>query len=217
MATPAPPLHTILPEDAHYPALLKTCTAFKTAPTLTAIGNLSLLQSPVIALFCSTQCPDDLVLKTHDLAQSLRDNQTPVISGFHTPIEQDCLKILLQGTQPIIHCPARSLHKLRLTPDQQQAIDGNRLLILSPFSASYPRATATLAEKRNAMIGAIVQTLFIAYAAPDSKTLVFAQSLTTAGKSVMTFEHPGNSARSIPGITVLKIDTQLPTFPQKPN
>jgi hypothetical protein len=50
-------------------------------------------------------------------------------------------------------------------------IDKNRLLLISPFSASYPRATAELAGKRNQMIGAIAHTLFIAYASPNSKTL----------------------------------------------
>jgi predicted Rossmann fold nucleotide-binding protein DprA/Smf involved in DNA uptake len=127
---------------------------------LSAIGNLSLIQKPafgsavpeVVALFCSIQCPGDLILKTYDLAQALRDAEISVISGFHTPIEQDCLKILLRGTQPIIHCPARSLQKIRLSPEQKQAIGENRLLLISPFSASYPRVTAELAGKRNEML-----------------------------------------------------------------
>jgi predicted Rossmann fold nucleotide-binding protein DprA/Smf involved in DNA uptake len=205
-------LHTIAPEDALYPAPLKTCTAFKTAPTLSAIGNLSLLQTSAIAFFCSTQCPADLIFKTHDIAQSLRDSKTPVISGFHTPIELDCLTILLSGTQAIIHCPARCLHNLRLSPAQQQAIDENRLLLLSPFSASYPRATAALAAKRNALIGTIADTLFIPYAALDSKTLSFAQDLLKSDKSVVTFDYPGNSARQELGITLLNINTSFLAF-----
>jgi predicted Rossmann fold nucleotide-binding protein DprA/Smf involved in DNA uptake len=189
-------LQTIPTDDPTYPAALKTCTAFKKTPSLTAIGNLSLLQSltvgspvpPLTALFCSIQCPADLVLKTYELAQALRDQGVPIISGFHSPVEQDCLKILLQGTQPIICCPARSLHKIRLSSQQQQAVAENRLLLLSPFSASYARATAELAEKRNELIGAIAQTIFIAYAAPNSKTQAFAQRLIQSGKLVMTLD-----------------------------
>jgi predicted Rossmann fold nucleotide-binding protein DprA/Smf involved in DNA uptake len=176
------------------------------------IGNLSLLQEPAIALFCSIKCPGDLILKTYDLAQALRDAEIPVISGFHTPVEQDCLKILLRGTQPIIHCPARSLHKIRLSQKQKQAIGENRLLLVSPFNTSYPRATAELAKKRNEMIGAIAHTIFIAYAAPNSKTLAFAQSLIEAGKSVVTFNHPNHSAlyeQCIPGLDMDEIIRQI--------
>ena len=201
MSTTALDLHTILPEESSYPAALKTGTAFKTAPTLTAIGNLDLLSQKSIAFFCSRQCPDDLILKTYDLAQSLRDAKILVISGFHTPIEQDCLKILLGGTQSIIHCPARSLHKIRLSSEQKTAIGKHRLLLLSPFNAVYSRVTAELSAKRNEMIGAIAHTSFIAYAAPNSKTLAFAQRLIEAGKAVITLSsssHTDLQEQSIP-------------------
>ena len=189
-------LQTINPESPAYPIALKTCTAFRTPPTLHAIGNLNLLtQTPFsfagsksIALFCSIKCPGDLILKTYDLAQALRDKGVPVISGFHSPIEKDCLKILLRGTQPIIHCPARSIHNMRFSPEQEQAISEDRLLLISPFNASYSRATLDLAGKRNEMIGAIAHTVFIAYAAPTSKTLALAQSLTKIRKAVFTFD-----------------------------
>jgi predicted Rossmann fold nucleotide-binding protein DprA/Smf involved in DNA uptake len=206
MSAPTLDLHSITSRDLTYPAPLKTCRAFKSAPTLTAIGDLSLLQKPAIAFFCSIKCPGDLILKTYDLTQSLRDAKIPVISGFHTPIEQDCLKILLRGTQPIIHCPARSIHNLRLSSAQKQAVDENHLLLISPFSSSYPRVTAELAGKRNEMIGAIAHTIFIAYAAPNSKTQAFAQSLIAAGKSVVTFVSSSNPLLQEQGIVGLDID-----------
>lgn len=214
MRSPKADFQIIPPENPVYPPGLKTCIAFKNAPILTAIGNLSLIQKPafgsavpeVIALFCSKQCPGNLILKTYDLAQSLRDAEIPIISGFHTPIEQDCLKILLRGTQPIIHCPARSIHNLRLSSEQKQAVDENRLLLISPFSSSYPRVTAELAGKRNDMIGAIAHTIFIAYAAPNSKTLGFSQSLIAAGKSVVTFASSSNPLLQEQGIVGLDID-----------
>ncbi len=206
MSVPTLDLRSITFKDLTYPAPLKTCRAFKSAPILNAIGNFSLLQKPAIALFCSKQCPGDLILKTYDLAQALRETVIPVISGFHTPIEQDCLKILLRGTQLIIHCPARSLHNMRLSPEQKQAIGENRLLLISPFSATYPRVTAELAEKRNEMIGAFSHTIFIAYAAPNSKTLVFAQSLIAAGKPVVTFASSSNPLLQEQGIAGLGID-----------
>ncbi|MGI0493169.1 DNA-processing protein DprA [Alkalinema pantanalense CENA528] len=208
MSAPIPNLQTLFPHNATYPTALKNCAAFKTAPPLTAIGNPDLLFQNSVALFCSIKCPGDLILQTYDLAQALRDANIPVISGFHTPIEQDCLKILLRGTQPIIHCPARSLHTLRLSPDQQQAIADHRLLLLSPFKANYARATAALAEKRNAMIGAIAHRILITYAAPNSKTLALAKTLMAAGKSVATFASSSNPLSQEQGMVTLDINNE---------
>jgi predicted Rossmann fold nucleotide-binding protein DprA/Smf involved in DNA uptake len=207
MSITHPDLQTINPESPAYPIALKTCTAFKKPPTLHAIGNLNLLTQTPIALFCSIKCPGELILKTYDLAQALRDHGIPVISGFHSPIEKDCLKILQRGTQPIIHCPARSIHKTRPSPDQLKAIEDNRLLILSPFSASYPRVTTELALKRNEMIGAIAHTIFIAYAAPNSKTIALAQSLTKIRKAVFTFDSDHTKFLQEQHIIGLDIDT----------
>lgn len=86
MSAPCVTLQTIASDDPAYPTALKTCAVFKSPPALHAIGNLELLSQPAIALFCSVECPGDLVLKTYDLAQSLCDRGILVISGFHSPI-----------------------------------------------------------------------------------------------------------------------------------
>jgi predicted Rossmann fold nucleotide-binding protein DprA/Smf involved in DNA uptake len=192
MSTTHLDFQTISPDSPAYPIGLKTCTAFRTLPTLHAIGNLDLLTQQPIGFFCSVKCPGDLILKTYDLAQALRDQAIPVISGFHSPIEQDCLTILQRGTQPIIHCYARSIHKIRLTAEQTQAIAQNRLLLLSPFSETYTRTSVELAAKRNEVVGTIAPATFLAYAAPNSKTYTFAQRLTAIHKSIITFTHDHN-------------------------
>jgi predicted Rossmann fold nucleotide-binding protein DprA/Smf involved in DNA uptake len=154
------------------------------------LGDPALLHKPALALFCSVKCPGDLILKTYDLAQALREADISVISGFHSPMEKECLRLLLRGTQPILHCPARSLEGMRLSPKQKHALEVGRLLLLSPFPAPQRRTTADLAEKRNGVVGAIASALFIAYAAPGGKTEAFAQKLSEQGKPLFTFESP---------------------------
>lgn len=46
----------------------------------------------------------------------LRDAGVTVIGEFHSPMEKECLNILLRGSQPIIVCPARSLENMRIKP-----------------------------------------------------------------------------------------------------
>ncbi len=50
---------------------------------LWAIGDLDILSNPLIAFFCSSRCPGQVILRVYDLARSLRDAGITVISGFH--------------------------------------------------------------------------------------------------------------------------------------
>src|SRR5437899_10785873 len=102
-------------------------------PTLYAIGNVEILRQPLTALFCSNKCPGSAILRALDLAAQLRDANRAVVSGFHTPIEKECLAILLRGKSSIVICPARSLARLRVPANWKTAITDGRLLILSPF------------------------------------------------------------------------------------
>ena len=64
-------------------------------PEVNSKGNLSLLDEPLTALFCSNRCPGDLIIRTYDLARAMRDAGVPVIGGFQTPMERECLRLLL--------------------------------------------------------------------------------------------------------------------------
>lgn len=131
-------------------------------------------------------------MQTYDLARDLRDKEVPTISGFHSPMEKECLMLLLRGTQPVIHCPARSLGKMRLSKEHKTAIQNNRLLILSPFQGNQHRLTAALAQKRNHFVAALANAVFIAYASPGSKTEALAQQIIAWGKPVLTFNSTNN-------------------------
>ena len=110
---------TIAREDARYPAHLAQRLGTDTPSELTALGNHALLALPKTALFCSARCPGSVILPTYDQAAKWRDTGRCVISGFHSPVEQECLRILLRGMSLIIVCPARALPK-RIQPDWQQ-------------------------------------------------------------------------------------------------
>ena len=155
-------------------------------------GNLSLLDEPLTALFCSNRCPGDLILKTYDLARAMRDAGIPVIGGFQTLMERECLHLLLRGKQPVVICPARGIDNMRLPRDWRPALDDGRLLVLSPFKPEHIRPTAALAAERNEMVAALASRVFIAHAASGSKTEEFARSLAETGKALLTLNSPAN-------------------------
>ena len=76
-------------------------------PQINLRGNARLLEESLTAIFCSLRRPGDLILKTYDLARIMRDAGDPVIGGFQTPMENECLRLLPRGSQPVVVCPSR--------------------------------------------------------------------------------------------------------------
>lgn len=162
-------------------------------PGIAVKGALDLLNEPLTALFCSNRCPGDLILKTYDLATSMRGSGTPVIGGFQTPMEKECLRLLLRGSQPIVVCPARGIEKMRVPRDWRPALDEGRLLILSPFPPSRRRPTAETAAQRNDLVTSLARQIFIAHAAVGGKTETLARRIADSGKPLLTFDSPANA------------------------
>jgi predicted Rossmann fold nucleotide-binding protein DprA/Smf involved in DNA uptake len=158
-----------------------------------ALGNREILRNRKLALFCSIRCPGKLVLQTYDLAQRLRDAGVPVIGGFHSPMEQECLRLLLRGRQPLIVCPARSVEHMRVPAEWKAPLDAGRLLVLSPFGPQQRRATADLAAARNAFVASLAEELFVAYAEPGGRTEHLCREALAKGKPILTFEASENA------------------------
>jgi predicted Rossmann fold nucleotide-binding protein DprA/Smf involved in DNA uptake len=161
-------------------------------PNTAHIGDLSILQSPKLALFCSTKCPGRLILQIYDFVRALRDTGRVLIGGFHTPMERESLNLLLRGPQPVIVCPARAIDGMRLPPAWKAPIAQGRLLLLSPFPPQQRRITRELAAARNSFVAAFADAVLVAHAAPDSGTDHLTRSLLASHKPVFTLDAPEN-------------------------
>jgi predicted Rossmann fold nucleotide-binding protein DprA/Smf involved in DNA uptake len=82
---------------------------------------------------------------------------------------------------------------MHLKPELQAAFAAGRLLILSPFQPKHKRITATLADARNRLVGALADRVFVAHAAPASRTLALCEELRALGKPLLTVDDPANS------------------------
>ncbi len=160
------------------------------------VGDAAILDRPKVALFCSVKCPGKLILDTYDLAKRFRDKGVTVISGFHSPMEQECLRILLRSPHPVIWCLARSLYRqIPSKPaDCRPAVADGRLVMVTPFPDTVRHITAKTAMTRNRIVADLAAAVVVAHAAPGSKMEALCRGMLAAGKPLYTFDHPANAA-----------------------
>ena len=179
---------------------------------LWAIGNLGILKNRLLGFFCTTRCPGNVIVHTYDLARAMRDSGIPVISGFHSPMEKECLDILLRGTQPLVICPARSIERMRLPAAWRTPLAEARLLILSPFPAHQQRPTTALAEQRNRFVAMLADTIFVAHAGAGSRIEGLCSEIIAQSKRVYTLDLPENAQLVWDGIRAQTVHGLIERF-----
>lgn len=156
-------------------------------------GSALLLTVRPIAFFCSQSCPGDIILKAQDWANSRGPERAPVMSGFHTSIERDVLRILLRGRAPVVHVLARALEGARLSTALRSAQKEGHAQIISPFAVTVRQTTARTAEQRNRHILTLCESVLIAHASPGGKTEALALEAKALGLPIWTLPSASNS------------------------
>ncbi|MEO8007896.1 MAG: DNA-processing protein DprA, partial [Betaproteobacteria bacterium] len=168
----------IKPTDGQWPQNLRQRLGAAAPSSLRTIGPVTLLATRRTAFFCSARSPGDAILRAHDAARRMRDEGVTVISGFHSPIERECLHILLRGKQPIIICPARAIETMRIPTECRSAFDAGRMLFLSPFTKEPKRVTKDSALRRNELVAALADEACIPHVSPGGQTAQILEALT---------------------------------------
>ena len=173
---------------------------------ITAKGNLEVLNKPLVGFFCSVRCPGDVILKTYDLARTLRETDVTIVGGFQSPMEKECLDLLLRGSTSVVVCPARGLDRMRIPKNWKQSLTEGRLLILSFFDDSILRPTAAIAAKRNVHVAALADRLLIAHAEQGSKTEQLCKDALAGEKRVFAIDSPDNAHLVETGIAPIQVE-----------
>ena len=181
------------PGMPHTPAALKRCFNAVSMPAVSALGDLALLDGVLTGFFCSVRCPGDIILKTYDLAKTLRGAEITLVGGFQSPMEREFLDVLLWGRVRVVVCPARGLGNMRVPKNWRAPLTDGRLLILSFFDDNIRRPTVAIVAKRNASIAAVCDRILVAYAQQNGKTEALCKQALTSRKPVLTLDSPYNA------------------------
>lgn len=182
----SPGVIKVIRDDTRYPQQLVRYLQEQAPTVLYALGNPDILKEDLLGLFCSIRCPGDVIIKTYDLIRALRDQGVTVASGFHSPMEKECFKFLVKGSQPIIICPARSIVNMRVPRDWKKLLSDGRLLVLSPFGKQYGRVTSKLADVRNEFVAALSNRILIPHAEKGGKLETLLNKVDQWGKDRMS-------------------------------
>ncbi len=172
-----------------WPSTLAARVGAAAPAELHALGNLALLGLPKTALFCSARCPGEAILRAHDQAAKWRAEGRCIIGGFHSPVERDCLRVLLRGKSPVIVCPARGLPK-RLPPEWKSPLASGQLLVLSCFPTKETRISTALARRRNEFVAALADEAWFPHIAPGGQSDRLSHRLTAWHVPFSTPEKP---------------------------
>ena len=115
----------------------------------TYFGNKDLLNRQKIGFLASRKIAFPAILPTLDWAVEIsKRTDVAVVSGFHSRLEKDVLKFLLQGQCGIIIVLARGMYR-KLPKIYDVAMNNNRLLIISLEKETVTRVSERTAHKRN--------------------------------------------------------------------
>ena len=125
----------------------------------TYLGNKELLKMKKVGFLASRKISTFSILPTLDWAmQVCKQKDIAIVSGFHSKMERDVLKILLQGECGIIVVLARGMYR-KLPKQYEVAMLQNRLLIISYEKESVIRISKATAHKRNYYVREIVDEM----------------------------------------------------------
>lgn len=121
------------------------------------LGNKLLLTYKKIGFLASSHIDVSEVMACYEWAARKAEQQTCVMSGFSSRMEKEVLHFLLKAKTPVIWVLSRRLYKELPAKELQEALDDNRLLIISLSDA--PRQSRAGAFKRNGYIAGTADRL----------------------------------------------------------
>jgi len=150
------------------PAALQGRLGGDTPAQFMAVGNAALLAQPLLGLVASRQCPGHVLLQILELVAQWARAKQVVLSGFHSPLEQQVLRSMLRRQGRAIKLLAHALDDYRVPDVEQAPLAEGRLLVLSACPPGVTRTTRATALARNRLVLALADTHCVPYLSPDS-------------------------------------------------
>ena len=123
------------------------------------LGNKVLLKKRKVGFLASRKISTLSVLPTLDWAMQMsKQEEIAIVSGFHSRMEKDVLKILLQGKCGIIIVLARGMYR-KIPLEYTEALLQQRILFISFEKDSLTRVSEISAHRRNEYVKSLADEM----------------------------------------------------------
>ena len=120
------------------------------------------------AFFASRQCPGVAIRAAMDWVLQQAKAKAVVVSGFHSPLEQSVLKVLIQARSPVVAVLARPVGGAKLPPEWIEPLNQGLMAVVSA-NLTTTRLTDEVAMARNTLVAQLATTIVVAHASPGGR------------------------------------------------
>ena len=160
------------PAPITLPALCAQRVGPELAARIVGAGETALLNEPLLGLIASRECPGHVLLETLDRVPEWVKAGRVIVSGFHSPLEQQVLRSLLRRNGRAVKVLARGFGgqsaDYRPTPEEREPLASGRMLVFSAFAPSVTRTTRATALTRNRLVLALATEIVVPHIAAGS-------------------------------------------------
>ena len=152
--------------------------------SITGLGSQALLALPMTAFFASRQCPGTAIRAAMDWALLQARAKAVVVSGFHSPLEQSVLKVLIEAHSPVVAVLARPVDGAKLSPEWIEPLAQSQMAVVSSATAA-TRLTGEVATARNNFAAQFATCIVVAHASPGGALERLCEEWQAQGRQVM--------------------------------
>jgi len=149
---------------------------------LAGVGNPALLDRPLLGLISSRECPGHVLLETLDLVPEWVKAGRVIVSGFHSPLEQQVLRSLLRRNGRVVKVLARGMTDYRSQPEEREPLAAGRMLVITACAPETRRTTRDSALARNRLVLELATEIVAPHVAAGSPLAALLEKSALAGR-----------------------------------
>jgi predicted Rossmann fold nucleotide-binding protein DprA/Smf involved in DNA uptake len=124
--------------------------------------------APLLGLIASRECPGHVLLETLARVPEWVRAGRVIVSGFHSPLEQQVLRSLLRRRGRVVKVLARGMSDYRPTAEEIEPLATGRMLVITNCPPEVRRTTRATALARNRLVLALADEIVTPYVAQGS-------------------------------------------------
>ncbi|MES1994051.1 MAG: DNA-processing protein DprA [Pseudomonadota bacterium] len=152
------------------------------AARIVGAGETALLAEPLLGLIASRECPGHVLLETLDRVPEWTKAGRVIVSGFHSPLEQQVLRSVLRRKGRVVKVLARGMTEYRPQPEEHEPLAAGRMLVITACPPEVRRTTRETALARNRLVIDLATEIVAPHIAPGSPLAALLEKSALAGR-----------------------------------